>query len=190
MRLLLALTVHLPALVAGWLFVLIFYGWATQDLKLGKLMDEPLMLTSTWRNWVVKRRGKSGWRFWKYTTTIGRGWIKQPGRDSDVRLKRHEETHVRQGADLSFLALVLGAVTIYFTGDWKLGIALWCTGWAWQLPNFVTAAMRYGLSNGYRYSGHEVEAYALTNIIVPADAGMSWAQIFEERREEARAKTS
>jgi hypothetical protein len=163
MRLLLAV-IHLPGLVAGWLWVLLFYPWAAHKLRIGTLDDEPLMLMASWRPWAA--------RIWKYTTTIGRGMVGQPG-ELSVRLIRHEAVHVRQSVDRSALALVVGAVVWAATGDLVLGLALWATGWAWQLPNFVTAAARWGVSRAYRDSEHEKSAYAQSD---PWPGGGSWAE--------------
>lgn len=168
MRYLLAV-LHLGGWIAGWLFVLLFAGWATRDLAIETVDDEPLIAVSTWREWVSK--------VWRYSTTIGRGIIFQPHARTDRRIRRHEATHVRQSVDRSVLAFLVG-VGLGISSP-AAGLAFWLSGWLWQLPNFLTAAMRFGIRNAYRDSEHERSAYAQTDLGLD---GNSWADLRDDAR--------
>jgi hypothetical protein len=118
------------------------------------------VLTAQWRPWATKR--------WRWSTTIGYAIIYQP----DVRtasgppsvVEEHERVHVRQVEDLMLLSLVVGLVVFAVTGNWLLGLLLWLSGGAWQLPAFLTSAVRHGFNiNGlYRSNEHERSARAQT----------------------------
>lgn len=140
--------------------VVVGYGWVFLATGLflarGVRMEEYGLMTAEWRPWVAQR--------WRYSTTLGRGIIYTPGRRraavSSPELTSteiHERRHVYQVEDLMMLSLVLGLIVGIGTGDWLMGFLLWCSGGAWQLPNFLTAAMRGG--DAYRDSEHERAAY-------------------------------
>ena len=119
-----------------------------------------LILTLEIRPWVT--------RWWKYSTTVGRVIWFQPGhRDRtghlDDRLERHERIHVRQIEDLMLLSFAVGLVVALSGSPW-LGLALWCSGGIWQLPNFVAAMLRFSWRHAYRDSEHERSAYAQTDM--------------------------
>jgi hypothetical protein len=96
---------------------------------------------------------------------------------------------------MMLLSLILGFIMGFYTGNFLFGFFLWTSGGLWQLPNFLTAMLRYGhllswptvgsfgdrlkafigslfLQIAYRYSEHERSAYAQTDI--GAD-GLSWS---------------
>lgn len=139
--------------IVGWGWVLLFtVVYAAHNWR----MEEYGILTAEWRPWAT--------RIWRYSTTLGRGIIYQPGlRRADPKAplgytERHERVHVNQVEDLMVLGLVLGIVVVIGTGDWIMGLALWFCAGAWQLPNFLTAWMRGG--DIYRDSEHERSAYS------------------------------
>jgi hypothetical protein len=174
----------------GWLFpILAFCLGAAKDFAF--IGDG--VLTNTWRPWVVKPRDflqKIKWPFgamfdaqgnrtlskplavarnwWKYSTTLSRGMVLQPG--ISERVLKHERVHVRQVEDLLVLALTLSLVAATTTWNpwWLL---LWPSGVVWQLPNFLTAILRGG--HPYRDSEHERSAYAQTDERrLPADPNL------------------
>jgi hypothetical protein len=180
--------VHVHGWLFGWLYVLLFYGWATSFRLSVKTLDgEPLILTNTWRDWVVKERGKSGWSFWKWTTTIGRGMIGQPGAFENEYLVRHEVVHIRQSADQSMRGLILGAIVAQQADNPVLGWALWASAWTWPLTNFVSSLLRNWCPRPagvawaahwlvdliYRRSEHENSARAQTT----PRLGGSWIEV-------------
>ena len=139
------------SVTVGWGWVLLMRLFAAKDLR----WEGTLVLTATWRPWVLK--------IWKYSTTLGRGIIYQPGRRAEpsapwTQIQDHEHVHVRQIEDLMMLSFIIGLVVALCTGHWLLGLGLWWSGGLWQLPDFVTAALRRG--NPYRSSEHECSAYA------------------------------
>ncbi len=161
---------HLGGLLFGWLFVLVMFAiGAAKDLRVETVDGEPLLLCGTWREWSN--------RIYGYSLTIGRGIVWRPEHVEDRRLRRHESTHVRQSVDRSVLAFLLGAGTA-IAGAPVAGLALWLSGWLWQIPNFATAAMRFGFRNAYRDSEHERSAYAQTD----ETDGKAW----HDRREAER----
>ena len=123
-----------------------------------------------WRPWFAKR--------WRYSTTLGRVVFCQPG--VGERTSRHELVHVHQVEDRMLLSLIVGAIVATATGDWLLGLALWWSGGMWQLPNFATAALRFGWRNAYRDAEHERSAYAQTDELLPG--GKSWWDVRERVR--------
>ena len=142
--------------------VTVGWGWVGIALALGIAVEprfeEHGILTARWTLQVAK--------IWRYSTTLGRGIIYQPGArrvlstDPMTRTEQHERIHVEQVEDLMLLGLLLGLVVWGWTGNWFLGLMLWWSAGAWQLPNFVTAAMRFGWKNAYRFSEHERSAYS------------------------------
>jgi hypothetical protein len=146
-------SITLPwTLVVGYGWILLFTClFAAHNWR----MEEYGILTAEWRPWAAK--------IWRYSTTLGRGIIYQPGlRRADPNApfghtERHERVHVNQVEDLMVLGLVLGIVVVAGSGDWLLGFLLWATSGAWQLPNFLTGWMRGG--DPYRDSEHERSAY-------------------------------
>lgn len=139
--------------------------------------EQAAVLTMEWRPWFA--------RLWRYSTTLGRCVWYQPGardrRDPlDEPLERHENVHVRQVEDMMLLALLVSVVVTVATGDWLLGLIMWWSGGAWQLPNFVTAVLRFGWKGIYRDAEHERSAYAQTALW---PTGSSWWEWREKRRE-------
>ena len=155
MRTALALTVHLPGLVFGWAWALLFLGWAAQRYRIETVDDEPLILCASWRPWVLRR--------WRFSTTVGRAMVFQPHHRGDRRLRHHEAVHVRQGVDRSTLAALVALSDGFVHGLTWLPFAFWISGFAWQLPNFLTAALRWGIGSAYRQSEHERSAYDQTD---------------------------
>ena len=151
------------------------------------------ILTLEFREWFA--RGRDGKGLWRYSTTLGRTIWWQPGsRDAkvelDERIERHERIHVRQIEDLMMLSFMVGAgaaIPMWVAGNTAGGFALWFCIWfsggLWQLPNFLTAMMRFGPKNGYRDSEHERSAYSRTDLIEQAHVGKSWCTIRQEARE-------
>lgn len=131
-------------------------------------------------------------RWWRYSTTIGRCIWWQPERidrkaDLDERLERHERVHVRQNEDLMVLSFIVGlavAIGHWWFGRWSTGawwwFGLWVSGGLWQVPNFLTAILRYGWRGVYRDSEHERSAYAQTDLWPD---GESWWQHRDHRRQ-------
>ncbi len=160
------------AVVVGWLFVIVMGAIGAAD----QFWLEPYgRLSAQWRPWAEK--------IWRYSTTIGFGKIFQRRHRDDPRLAAHEETHSQQVEDLMMLSAILGIAIGIATMDPWLGLAVYLSGGLWQLPNFVTAAARYGWRHAYRYSRHERESYATTDTIEPVHVGSSWEQVWEKRRE-------
>lgn len=151
----------------GWLFPLLMcLIGAAKDLG----FYENGVLAAEWRPWVTK--------FWKYSTTLSRGIVFQPGVKS--RTVQHELVHVRQAEDCVLLALSLGVVLGLGHQDFWLGLGVWVSGPAWQVPNFFGAILRGG--HVYRDAEHERAAYSITNVIGLGHVGKSWLEIFEEDR--------
>lgn len=174
----------LPAFIAGYLYVILMtvcglaHRW--------RFDSSTWALKAAWRPWVAKR--------WRFSTTISQGMIFQPAvyeydstPETDTRIERHEDVHVRQVQDNCVIAFFLGLAVYYVTwaayGDpaTRLAGAVWLSAPAWQLTNFLTAWFR-GVRI-YRDSSHEEYAYALTNTIYLEAVGKSWTQIFAEDRE-------
>lgn len=142
-------------LTVGW-------GWVLLARVLGIATDlrwEGLgVLTAVWRPWVTK--------LWTFSTTLGRGIIYVPTRRAQpgwpwTRIQHHEHVHVRQVEDLMLLSLCVGTCVALASGSWLAGLAIWWSGGAWQLPNFVAALLRGG--SPYRDAEHERSAYAQTD---------------------------
>ena len=193
-----------PWSLVSWLWVVIncFVLW-TADYKTLKFAGSGI-LTAEWRTWFSKR--------YKYSTTVGRSILFHPshrktGEPMDERLEKHERIHVWQVEDLMFLSFSVGLGVAIHTGDLKLGFMLWLSGGLWQLPNFVTALLRFGhtikypkgpgrLKNffkffhllfmeiAYRDSLHERSAYAQTDVY---SNGSSWYDDREKARSRALA---
>ncbi len=124
------------------------------------------VLTLELREWFAT--GEDGKGPWKYSTTLGRTiwWQpgkRDPGEELDERIERHERIHVRQVEDLMVLSFIVGLICGIATGDWLLAFLTWMSGGLWQLPNFLTAMLRYGFRSVYRDSEHERSAYAQTD---------------------------
>lgn len=133
------------------------------------------VLTAQWRPWFAER--------WNYSTTFGKGIIYHPSSLTsmgivDRRIEQHELVHVRQAEDRTVLALIIGLIVFAVTGNWILGLILWMSGTAWQLPNFLTAVLRGG--HIYRDTEHERSAYAQTDV---RDGVKSWLDyhLFKKR---------
>jgi hypothetical protein len=108
-----------------------------------------------------------GARLWHYSTTIGRLVLMHPHarRSLDVeRVLEHERVHVRQHEDLALIAALIGALIAALTGHHALGLAVWWSAGLWQLPMYLTAALRYGSRNAYLDAEHERAAYAQTDL--------------------------
>lgn len=182
----------------GWAWVALACVLFFADFK-SLRWESHAMVTAEWRPWFAK--------FFKYSTTLGRGIIFYPGaRDAedalDERVERHERVHVWQMEDISFRFLLVGILVTACTGDWVLGIALWLSGPIWMITNFGTALLRFshnaewpkGDENGfkkflkfirhlamdiaYRDSEHERSAYAQTALM----GEDSWWQFRERQR--------
>lgn len=150
------------------------------------------VLSTSWKPWIAK--------LYPYTLTLGRVRIYKPGHEGIV--DDHESVHVAQVEDLMLLSFFIGLIVILCTGDSLLGFILWTSGGTWQLPNFLTAMLRYGhrvkwttegsfgtrlklflgalfLEVAYRDSEHERSAYAQTDI---GSDGLSWASRQEQSK--------
>lgn len=173
-----------PWAILGWLWVTLLCLFVFAELS--KLHFEGTgVLVSEWKPWVAK--------FYHFSTTIGRGIIFYPG--SKDRVAKHEQVHVNQVEDLMLLSLILGMLTIIFTGNVFIGFLLWMSGGIWQIPNFATAMLRNGhrvtwtsegpfasrlkkflfdlfMGVAYRTCEHERSAYAQTDLGLD---GTSWA---------------
>jgi hypothetical protein len=201
--------VTLPwTLLASWPWVLVLRLFAARDLRL----EELGVLTAVWRSWVVKPRTWLGARtrpdgevlldedgrvvyrnLWRWSTTIGRGIIYQPGarrarpEEPLTATEDHELVHVRQVEDRMMLSFVVGLAVLLAVGlaggGWPLatvlGGVLWASGGSWQAPNFLSAGIRHGfnLEGVYRQAEHERSARAQTSRWC---SGKSW--LGEERR--------
>lgn len=167
-------------IVLGYPWVLFFAIFAAKDLR----FDRYGVLTAVWRDWVVRPRGKDGRPIWRYSTTLGRGIIYQPSarrsrlEDPLTETEDHELVHVRQVEDLLATSFVVGVLVAAVTGNWILGLALWASGGAWQLPHFLTSAARHGggLEGLYRQNEHERSARAQTSRWC---GGKSWISVEE-----------
>lgn len=161
-------------------------------------MENTGILTTYWRPWFAKR--------WPFSTTLGRGIVYHPSHrrtslEDDERLEKHERIHVAQVEDLMFLSLILGIVVSIKTDDVLFGFLVWFSGGVWQVPNFVTAILRYGhtikspnaslfskiksvLSQvfgiAYRDAEHERSAYAQTDAFPDSDE--SWSDLRDKDR--------
>lgn len=165
--------------------VTVGYGWAVLMCLLWAAEWESLkfqgtaVLTTQWRRWAAKR--------WGYSTTVGRAVIYHPDHgdddvDIDTRVERHEHVHVRQVEDMMLLSLLVGIVVAALTDVWWHWLVVWWSGGAWQLPGFVTSALRGW--HPYRDSEHERSAYAQTDF--PLSLGQSWIEHREKRRAKKR----
>lgn len=135
----------------GWVFLMCMIG-AAHKLK----WEGAGVLTATWTDWAVKK--------WRYSTTLGRGIIYQPGwrmppTRHPSRIQLHEHVHIRQIEDLMLLGFIIGVIAAFFN-PW-FGLILWWSSGMWQLPNFITAWLRDG--DPYRDSEHERSAYSQTD---------------------------
>ena len=164
------------------------FAWTLGCLSVGLgLAHKPrfegaAILTLEWRKWVT--------RWWHYSTTVGRVvWFQPDARDAavelDERLERHERTHVRQVEDLMLLSFAIGLVVALSGNPW-LGLGLWFSGGAWQLPNFVTAMLRFGWGRGYRDSEHERSAYAQCDLWPNGESW--WTTYSGDKREQERQR--
>ena len=138
----------------GYLFPLVMVGvFAARELR----FEDNAVLAATWRPWVTK--------FWKYSTTLSRGMVFQPG--ASDRMLAHEQVHVRQVEDRLVLALLISIIWAVADGNglesWALHLAVWSSGILWQVPNFLMALLRGG--HVYRDAEHERSAYAQTDLI-------------------------
>ena len=147
------------------------------------------ILTLEWRPWFAKH--------WRFSTTLGRTIFFHPkhrtvtcdeASEMDEGLERHERIHVRQVEDLCLLSYVVGllvAISLWSNGgsvaagiNWW--IVVWWSGGMWQLPNFLSAWLRYGRKGIYRDSEHERSAYAQTAMW--PDGGSWWAKRDVQRK--------
>lgn len=151
------------------------------------------ILTLELREWFATGRDDVG--PWQYSTTIFRTIWFQPGArdealDLDDRLEQHERIHIWQIEDLMTLSTIVGAVVGIASGDAELAGYVSQSGCTWQVPNFATALLRFGLApeidprtgkrrswlkrafeTAYRRSEHEESAYARTDV---RPGGLSW----------------
>jgi len=140
----------LPALVVGWLVVLLAMLCGLARFAPSLDAELPFVLTVPWRDWFAK--------VWKYSTTISFGMGIHPR--SGVRTQKHERVHVRQVIDRSLLAGVLALIALPV--DPWLSLGLWVSAPVWQLPNFLGVLVR-GDGHIYRDAQHERSAYAQTD---------------------------
>lgn len=183
----------------GWAWVALAVGLFFADYKTLRYEHDGMLVTAEWRSWFAK--------FYRYSTTVGRGVIYYPGvRDAsdglDERVERHERVHIWQKEDISFRFLLVGILVTAWTGDWGLGIFLWLSAPLWMITNFGTALLRFSHNaewpktdeNGlkkffkfmhhlfvdiaYRDSEHERSAYAQTALL----GDQSWWQFREKQR--------
>jgi len=145
------------------------------------------ILTVQYRPWVPNKAG------YRYSTTLGRLILYNLGHreteaELDERIERHETVHVRQVEDLMLLSFIVGLVVAI--GHWAKGdvgggslwwLAIWTSGGLWQIPNFLTAILRYGWVGVYRDSEHERSAYGQTD---DWPGGSSWWEERDKRRAE------
>lgn len=145
------------------------------------------ILSLTWRDWIAKRN--------RYSTTFGRTLFWNPRHrepaetmieELDERIERHERVHIRQVEDKMMLSFIVGLVVAI--GHWAHGnagagsawwLGIWWSGGMWQLPNFLTAMLRYGWIGVYRDSEHERSASGQTD---RWPDGSSWWERRDERR--------
>jgi len=153
------------------------------------------VLTTEWKPWFAK--------IYPFSITLGRMKIFLPGAQEDGRTDAHEDIHIAQIEDLMFLSLLVGLTVALITGDALMGFILWTSGGMWQLPNFLTAMLRYGhlvkwpqegsfgsklktfmadlfVGTAYRDAEHERSAYAQTDPVGPN--GESWASMRDSSR--------
>ena len=148
----------LPGYIEGLLFILLAHVFfLAEGIQWDK---EHLYFKSTWRPWVEKH--------WHYSTTLGHGTIYQS--KAGDRIHQHEPIHIRQIDDMLILSFIIGILCGAAAGSFWWFLGIWCSGIAWQLPNFLTAWLRGG--DPYRDSEHERSAYAQTDRNTPA--GMDW----------------
>lgn len=187
------------AITAPW-SVIVGWGWILLLFCIGAVKDlrwEPtLVLTSVFRDWVVKPRNlpwapkdKDGVRvqipLWRYSTTLGRGIAYQPHSRAPVgaawtRTQNHEHVHVRQIEDAMLWSFLMGLLSLLWvgpvTGDWGVAFGLflliWFLGGLSQSANWLTAKMRG--KEFYLDSEHELSAYAQTEPWGPE--GESWLE--------------
>jgi hypothetical protein len=117
-------------------------------------------MTLVWRPVVASR--------WHFSTTLGRVTWFHPdhhdiGTPGGLRILRHEAVHVRQVEDAMLLSILVGLGAWAWSGSWGLGLVIWASGGAWQLPGFLTAAIRYGWKGIYRDHEAERAAYSQTD---------------------------
>ncbi len=164
----------------GWLLLLCVIGLA--EWKAIRFQGAAVLTTKWKPRWAAK---------FGFTTTVGRAVIYDPSwYDAtiavDNRVEKHEFVHIAQIEDLMVLSFVVGLVAAVVTGSWQLGALLWWSGGAWQLPNFVTAFIRYGWKGAYRDTEHERSAYAQTTEwsrpLLPDGVRKSWADFRDEHR--------
>lgn len=146
-------TVGLPNVVRGHV-----YGLLSLVFGIGMKPHYRHGLLRVWaRPWVQAK--------WDYTTTLGSwmllaSWFNR-------RTEEHEETHVRQYVELSFLGLIISACLTPWLGWWAF--LIWATsGEPWLLPQFLTGVIRYKrkgvtwLQAAYYAAMFEQHAYAWT----------------------------
>jgi hypothetical protein len=157
------------------------YGWVLLAILVGAAKAPKFdygygILTAEWRAWAAK--------YWGFTTTVGRGIICQPEVRDDVHgpsnpTEYHEDIHVYQVEDAMALSLIVGLIVGGVTGDWILAGVLWWSGGMWQIPNFLTAVLRYGPKYYYWGAEHERSAYAQTDL---DEHDKSWVDYQREKK--------
>lgn len=182
-------------LVLGYPWVLFFAVFAAKGLR----FEKGGVLTAVWRDWVVRPR-KSGRPIWRYSTTLGRGIIYQPDRrrarleDPLTGTERHELVHIRQVEDRMTLSLLVGLAVFLgvgiVSGDWTFGalfgLGVWTSGGAWQLPNMLAGAFRYGFNSEGLYFSTEHERSARAQTSSWAGGGRRWEDYDDELRARGR----
>jgi len=163
-------------------------------------MENTGILTTFWRPWFAK--------VWKFSTTLGRGILyhpshRDPSVEDDERIEQHERIHVAQVEDLMLTSFLVGLSVSIVTGNVLLGFILWVSGGLWQIPNWVSAVLRYGhhvkkpegkgffastksiisqvFDIAYRDSEHERSAYAQTDVL-GGSVDESWAAQRDKER--------
>jgi hypothetical protein len=152
-------SITLPFAILSWAFILIL--WLFRFVEKVHF-ENHCILVGQWRPWFAKK--------FKYSTEFGRSVAYNPRIIDKAgkplrRVVQHELIHLQQVEDLMVLSLIIGVIVGFITGNWILGLIIWTSGGAFQLPNFLTSVLRG--HDIYRGSMHEICAYAATQIIDP-----------------------
>jgi hypothetical protein len=111
-------------------------------------------LRATWKSWV-------GRRGFHRSVTFGFGKIFTPAAADDSIVAAHEEIHSEQIEDLMMLSLIIGSAVGFIGWNGWIGLGVYLSGGAWQLPNYLTAKLRGGRPL------HERHAYAEEDEVTP-----------------------
>lgn len=191
----------IPTILVGYLYWLVFAGWATHRFRF-----DPMNWTAeaVWRDWVARKPwrflgcirwplgrlheidGKPHRTLWKYGTTLGFGIIYHPNAipegdttESDTAHERHEDVHVRQKEDMSWAAFIVAILTGAAAGDFWWFLGIWASAILWMTPAYITAVLRGG--HAYRDAEFERAAYAQTDT---RPDGSSWIEDHESKKQD------